>query len=138
MSVTDAIDRPRLGALRQELGNSFTRILGYFREDGAKSIDAIEEAIRRRSAVALVRPAHTLKGESLQFGALPLGLMAEKIEMAARRAVEERVFPVDVIEYVIQLRPLFEEALIVLTRETAALSPIGRAMGFGRKIAAGF
>lgn len=138
MSVTEAIDRPRLGALRQELGNSFTRILGYFREDGAKSIDAIEDAVRQRSAVALVRPAHTLKGEALQFGALPLGQMAERIEMAARRAVEDRIFPVDVIEYVIQLRPLFEEALAVLTQEATALSPIGRAMGFGRKIAAGF
>jgi HPt (histidine-containing phosphotransfer) domain-containing protein len=138
VSVTEAIDRLRLAALRQELGNGFTRILGYFREDGAKSIDAIEEAIRQRSAVALVRPAHTLKGESFQFGAMPLGLMAEKIEMAARRAVEDRVFPLDVVEYAIKLRPLFEEALAVLTRETAALSPIGRAMGFGRKIAAGF
>jgi HPt (histidine-containing phosphotransfer) domain-containing protein len=124
--------------LRQELGNSFARILGYFREDGAKSIDAIEEAVRQRSAVALVRPAHTLKGEALQFGALPLGLMAEKVEMAARRAVEDRVFPADVIEYAIQLRPLFEEALTVLTHEAAPVSPIGRAMGFGRKIAAGF
>ncbi|WP_404712046.1 Hpt domain-containing protein [Sphingomonas sp. MMS24-J13] len=136
--MSDAIDRARLGALRRELGNSFMRILGYFREDGVRSIDAIEDAVRQRSAVALVRPAHTLKGEALQFGALPLGLMAEKIEMAARRAVEDRVFPIDVIEYVVQLRPLFEEALRVLTRETAAISPIGRAMGFGRKIAAGF
>lgn len=138
MPVNEAIDRPRLGALRRELGNSFARILDYFREDGAKSIDAIEDAVRQCSAVALVRPAHTLKGESFQFGALPLGMMAEKIEIAARRAVEDRVFPVDVIEYVIELRPLFEEALTVLTRETRALSPMGRAMGFGRKIAAGF
>lgn len=138
MPVTNIIDRPRLGLLREELGNSFARILGYFREDGAKSIAAIEEAFRQRSAVALVRPAHTLKGEAFQFGAMALGLMAERIETAARRAVEERIFPIDLVDCVAQLRPLFDEALGVLTRETVALSPVSRALGFGRKIASGF
>lgn len=139
MSDTHIIDRSKLDGLRQELGSNFMRILGYFREDGAKSIASIEEAVRQKSAVALVRPAHTLKGEALQFGATALGLMAEQIEMAARRAVEDHVFPADVIEYVIQLRPLFEEATTLLARETAVTAPIRRVVGgFGRKIASGF
>jgi len=139
VSDTHIIDRSKLDVLRQELGANFLRILGYFREDGVKSIAAIEEAVRQRSAVALVRPAHTLKGEALQFGAVALGAMAEQIEMAARRAVEDHVFPIDVIEYAVNLRPLFEEATGLLARETAVTAPIRRVVGgFGRKIATGF
>jgi HPt (histidine-containing phosphotransfer) domain-containing protein len=139
VSDTHIIDRSKLDGLRQELGSNFSRILGYFREDGVKSIAAIEEAIRQGSAVAIVRPAHTLKGESLQFGAIALGAMAEQIEMAARRAVEDHVFPIDVVEYAVNLRPLFEEATTLLARETAVTAPIRRAVGgFGRKVATGF
>ncbi|MGQ3177349.1 MAG: Hpt domain-containing protein, partial [Blastomonas fulva] len=49
---------------RATLGTDFVRILGYFREDGTKSVDAIEAAMRDKSAARLVLPAHTLKGES--------------------------------------------------------------------------
>ena len=65
---------------RAELGASFVRILGYFREDGVKSVAQIEEAMRQHNATAMVIPAHTLKGESRQFGADPLGELAEMIE----------------------------------------------------------
>ena len=78
---------------RSELGTAFLRILGYFREDGEKAISAIEEAFRARNAAALVTPAHTLKGESRQFGAYRLSVLAEKIEMVARRCVESREGP---------------------------------------------
>ena len=53
---------------RGELGAGFVRILGYFREDGVKSVAAIEGAMRAQSAAAMVIPAHTLKGEARQFG----------------------------------------------------------------------
>ena len=131
------IDAAKLEALRQELGSNFVRVLGYFREDGAKSIAAIEEAARSRSAVALVRPAHTLKGDSLQFGAVALGRLAERIEMAARRAVEDREYPVEMIAEVVKLRPLFDQIVAALTRETSAAATIRRAVSFGRKISAG-
>jgi histidine phosphotransfer protein HptB len=74
MSVLPAllIDWAAFNQARAELGSDFVRILGYFREDGVKSLDAIEAAMRAKNAAALVRPAHTLKGESRQFGAEPL------------------------------------------------------------------
>src|SRR3546814_1141860 len=75
--------------VRRELGAGFVRILGYFREDGIKSVSAIEDAIRRRNAPALVIPAHTLKGEARQFGAKRLSLMAE--EKIGRASGRERV-----------------------------------------------
>jgi HPt (histidine-containing phosphotransfer) domain-containing protein len=59
---------------RNELGPGFIKILGYFREDGVKSIARIEEAMRSHDTTALVVPAHTLKGESRQLGAESLAM----------------------------------------------------------------
>ena len=137
MNEHPTIDREKLNTIRAELGTHFSRILSYFAEDGVKSVAAIEDAVRDRDTVALVRPAHTLKGESLQFGAEALGLAAEHIEKAARDGVEAHAFPADITEIATRLRPLFEEALAALEREAApaiAQTPLRRAAGFGRKV----
>lgn len=130
------VDWSVFGKVRAELGADFVRILGYFREDGVKSVGAIEEALRARSAVALVRPAHTLKGESLQFGAEPLALLAEHIELVSRRCVESRDEPDELMQEVAKLRPLFDETLALFERE---INPLANrrpaAGGFGRKVA---
>jgi len=141
---TDLVNWTEFTRTRNELGAAFPRILGYFREDGVKSIQAIEEAFRARNAVALVTPAHTLKGESAQFGAYRLSAMAEEIEMVARRCVETREQPDELIETVVALRPCFTETLALLDRDAnplVARRPVtfGRrtetpAQGFGRAI----
>ena len=123
---------------RSELGAGFVRILGYFREDGVKSVAAIEAAMRAQSAAAMVIPAHTLKGESRQFGAEPLGQLAEQIEMTARDCVERQDTPDQALADIVKLRPLFTETLELLEREANPLvsrKQVGG--GFGRK-AAGF
>ena len=58
------IDWVTFQTARGDLGADFIRILGYFRDDGAKSVDALEAAMRANNAVAMVLPAHTLKGDS--------------------------------------------------------------------------
>lgn len=119
---------------RTELGAGFVRILGYFREDGIKSVAAIEQGMRASSAAAIVIPAHTLKGEARQFGADPLADLAEKIEMSARDAVERHDTCDDALVDVANLRPMFDETLRLLERETSPLvarKPHGG--GFGRK-----
>lgn len=118
---------------RRELGTGFVRILGYFREDGLKSVVAIEEAMRSRNAAALVIPAHTLKGEARQFGAERLALMAEEIETVARRCVEYHESPEELIEQVVALRPTFEETLKLLDAEANPLVT-RRPAAFGRKV----
>ena len=120
---------------RTELGANFVRILGYFREDGVKSVARIEEAMRANNAASMVIPAHTLKGESRQFGADPLADLAETIEMAARACIERQDTPTDVLEYVVALRPLFEETLALLERESNPL--VERRPVFGRRSLAG-
>ena len=107
--------------MRTELGASFVRILGYFREDGEKAVAKIEEAMHRRDAAALVLPAHTLKAEARQFGAEPLAELAEEIEEAGRRAVESRLFPDDILPQVAQLRPLYAQTIDLLEEETNPL-----------------
>jgi len=129
------IDWAVFARARTELGASFVRILGYFREDGVKSVSRIEEAMRANNAAAMVIPAHTLKGESRQFGADPLFELAETIEMMARACVERHDTPDAVLEHVVRLRPLFESTLTLLEREANPLVA-RRPAGFGRRPAA--
>lgn len=128
------VDWAAFGRCRAELGAGFVRILGYFREDGVKSVAAIEAAVRSGSAVAIVIPAHTLKGEARQFGADRLGDLAETIEVFARDCVERQDTPELAVAQVAKLRPLFHDTLALLEREANPLVE-RRVMagGFGRK-----
>ena len=117
----DIINWKAFAETRSLLGAGFVRILGYFREDGMKSLAAIEEAMRLKDSAKLVIPAHTLKGESWQFGAEKLGSIAEEIEITARHYVEIRQDPADLVEKVAALRPTFEATLEALESEVSPL-----------------
>ena len=122
---------------RAELGPGFIRILSYYREDGAKSVYAIEQAMHEQNTVALVIPAHTLKGESRQFGAEPLAAIAEKIEQTARFCIETHRFPDELVPDVVELRRLWSRTIEMFDR---AVNPLqSRATpatgGFGKKVA---
>jgi histidine phosphotransfer protein HptB len=118
---------------RNELGPGFIRILGYFREDGVKSIAKIEQAMRDEDTTALVVPAHTLKGEAHQLGAEPLAKIAELIESTARLCVETRRFPNELVPQVVELRRLFEATMAAFDAETNPLKSRSVA-GFGAKV----
>ena len=121
---------------RTELGPGFIRILSYFREDGTKSVADIEQAMREQDTVALIIPAHTLKGEARQFGAEPLATIAELIEQTARLCVETHRFPDELVPEVVQLRKLFNETIELFDKATNPLLSRGSAGagGFGRKV----
>jgi histidine phosphotransfer protein HptB len=120
---------------RAELGAGFIRILSYFREDGAKSVSQIEEAMHDQNAAALVIPAHTIKGEARQFGAEPLAKMAELIESTARLCIETHRFPDELVPEVVELRRLFNRTVDLFDKATNPLLT-RRPMqgGFGRKV----
>ncbi|WP_380787157.1 Hpt domain-containing protein [Sphingomonas sp. R86521] len=129
------VDWPTFARARSELGAGFVRILGYFREDGVKSVATIEAAMRGGNAAAMVIPAHTLKGEARQFGAEPLADLAETIENIARDCVELQDTPELALEHIAQLRSVFGETLTLLEREANPL--VARrpaAGGFGRRM----
>lgn len=115
---------------RADLGGAFLRILGYFREDGTKAVERIEQAMRAHDSAALVLPAHTLKGEARHFGALPLGDLAELIETGARKCVDHKETPDELLVHVAALSPLFDETLGWFERQTNPL--VTRTRGFAR------
>ena len=119
---------------RAELGAGFIRILSYFREDGAKSVAQIEEAMHDQNAAALVIPAHTIKGEARQFGAEPLAEIAELIEFTARLCVESRRFPDELVPEVVELRKLFDRTVDLFDKATNPLLTRSPQNGFGRKV----
>jgi HPt (histidine-containing phosphotransfer) domain-containing protein len=133
---SDIIDWVHFEKCRAELGPGFIRILSYFREDGAKSIYAIEQAMHEQNTVALVIPSHTLKGESRQFGAEPLAAVAEKIEQTARFCIETHRFPDELVPDVVELRRLWSRTIELFDKATNPLqSRAATPGGFGRKAA---
>ena len=132
----DIVDWALFEKNRAELGPGFIRILSYFREDGTKSVAVIEQAMREQDTVALIIPAHTLKGEARQFGAEPLATIAELIEQTARLCVETHRFPDELVPEVVQLRKLFNETIELFDKATNPLLTRGGAQpgGFGRKV----
>lgn len=132
----DIVDWGHFEKCRAELGPGFIRILSYFREDGTKSVAEIEQAMREQNTVALILPAHTVKGEARQFGAEPLAQVAELIEQTARLCVETHRFPDELVPEVVQLRRLFNETVELFEKATNPLQtravPAGG--GFGRKV----
>jgi len=133
--LPDIVNWAHFERSRTELGPGFIRILSYFREDGAKSIGQIEQAMHEENTAALVLPAHTIKGESRQLGAEPLAKVAELIESTARLCVESHRFPDELIPQVVELRRLFDSTVTLFDKATNPLmtraAPNG---GFGRKV----
>lgn len=131
----DVVDWAHFEKSRGELGPGFIRILSYFREDGVKSVAAIEQAMREENTVALVMPAHTIKGEARQFGAEPLAKVAELIESTARLCIETRRFPDELVADVVKLRRLFDQTIELFDQATnPRISRGGTGGGFGRKV----
>jgi HPt (histidine-containing phosphotransfer) domain-containing protein len=130
----DIVDWAHFEKSRSELGPGFIRILGYFREDGARSIAQIEEAMREENTTALVIPAHTIKGESRQLGAEPLARIAELIETTARLCIETRRFPDELVPEVVELRRPFDETVALFDKATNPLMTRAVPGGFGRKV----
>jgi HPt (histidine-containing phosphotransfer) domain-containing protein len=130
----DVVDWAHFEKSRTELGPAFIRILSYFKEDGVKSIADIELAMREQNTIALVLPAHTLKGEARQLGAEPVAKLAELIESTARLCVETHRFPDELVPQVVELRKLFDETVQLFEKATNPLVQRAAPTGFGRKV----
>jgi len=132
----DIVDWVHFEKSRAELGPGFIRILGYFREDGAKSVARIEAAMHEQNTIDLVIPAHTLKGEARQFGAEPIADRAELIEQTARSCIETHRFPDELIPDVVELRRLWNETIDLFDKATnPRLTRAPLQTAFGRKAA---
>jgi histidine phosphotransfer protein HptB len=106
-----AVDWARFAQARQQLGDNFLRLLGYFSDDGAKSVAVIEQAMRDRNAVAIIGPADLIKNDALQMGALDLAELAEDLEFGARDCIDLRQEPDSLIQQAMALRGVFESTV---------------------------
>ena len=66
MDEARLINQEAFARARAEIGGQIARIVGYFREDGVKSVAEIAEAMRAGNAAAMVRPAPEHKGGSIR------------------------------------------------------------------------
>jgi len=121
MSDTELVDWMRFDQARASLGVRLFRHLGYLREDGAKAVSQIEDAMRAGDAVSLVNPADLLKAEALQIGAMGVAALAEEIEFQARDCIEWRQAPDNILEAVVQLRDVFDRTVKLIDKETNPL-----------------
>lgn len=119
-ATAELVDFVALRRIRGDTGSSFTRILAYFREDGGSAIARMEEAVGGGHAAALILPAHTLTGESLQFGANRLALAAEHIGILALQFVDRGCDPGLLAAEVGALRPLFDASLAAIELASGA------------------
>lgn len=135
------IDPAGLAVAQREIGPALPRILGYYRQDGVVSITTIEDAMANRNATAMILPAHSLKGESRQFGAERMAELAQYIEMTARDCVEQRnALPDTLSQDVGVMRACFHETIRILEAKIAGLTEAPRIVPparpvFGRRVA---
>ncbi len=116
------IDWARFAQARSQVGSGFLRVLGYLRDDGSKSLGAIEDALRGRNPMAMIGPADLLKTDAIQVGALSVAELAEDVEYAARDCVEWHQSPDGMVEQVLALRSAFDQTVILMDREVNPLS----------------
>lgn len=131
-TAQNEVDWTAFAQARQDLGDGFVRLFGYFQEDGAKAISTIESAVRQGQAAPIVLPAHKLKSEAREFGAFALAALAENIEMSARDCVEWHQNPADLVEQVVALRPLYDATVQSIDEATNPLK--SRRPAFGTSV----
>jgi histidine phosphotransfer protein HptB len=84
--LRSAVDNAVLGALRESLGDDpeFLReLVDEFLQDAPKHLESLREAASSGDATTARRAAHTLKGNSLTFGAGKLASLCQHAETAA-------------------------------------------------------
>lgn len=69
----------------------YPQMLGYYQEDVARYLREIEEALAVADIEGVIRPAHTIKSNSRNMGALKLSLLAGDMEALAKNAQAESV-----------------------------------------------
>jgi HPt (histidine-containing phosphotransfer) domain-containing protein len=96
------IDRAAFDALVDMTGGEMDfvdELVDTYVEDGQQQIAALGDAIAAGDTAALVRPAHSLKSNSLNVGAMDLGELCRELEERARRGdvpdAAERVAAID-------------------------------------------
>ncbi len=71
--------------LKQLFGDRFTSAIEQHTQNAQKNVHQIKEALKQNDLKTAERAAHSLKGASMQFGAISLGSVAAEIEALAKK-----------------------------------------------------
>jgi len=106
------IDRATFEALNESAGSDFVReLVETFLTEAPVMLDDLRSALAANDADRFRRAAHSLKSNSMTFGALALGGMARTLELGGLDAArQENGKPLDALadEYVRAARALSE------------------------------
>ena len=92
LSTEPTLDRGTLDALVDAVGGDrsfLAELIDAYLTDAAAMVLALEAAAASASVESLVRPAHTLKSNSANLGALRLAALCRDLETDARGGVVE-------------------------------------------------
>jgi len=116
-------DETALASVMHAAGADFSRLVGYFGDDGARCIGQIEQAHDAADAAALVDPACRLEEQARQMGARRLSLIAGEIEQTARRCLEQQEPPGTIAHEISMLRVCFSQTLALLCEVAPGRAP---------------
>jgi len=90
MMSTPTIDLATFEALKETTGADFAReLVDTFLDEAPAMLNDLREALASDDADKFRRAAHSLKSNSLTFGALALGAMARELELTNVTKVRE-------------------------------------------------
>jgi HPt (histidine-containing phosphotransfer) domain-containing protein len=90
MMSVPTIDRATFDALSDATGADFAReLVDTFLEEAPAMLNDLRDALATNDADRFRRAAHSLKSNSLTFGALTLGAMARELELTDVTKVRE-------------------------------------------------
>ena len=113
VSQTSYICRDTLKNLHDATENIFYEILTIYIEDANKNINAMKEEISENNTEQLFRLAHTLKGSSMNVGAIVTAQLCEALENSLNNDQSNIESQVDLIRSAYeQSLPLLKEYLI--------------------------
>jgi histidine phosphotransfer protein HptB len=106
---------------RRKFGGHFFRHFEYLTQDGPRSIQAIEDAMRSMNAAKMVLPANRLAEDAFLFGAQTLGELCERIETHSQQCVAQHKTPDVLLRDILALRPAYFTSIARLEREVSPL-----------------
>jgi signal transduction histidine kinase/CheY-like chemotaxis protein/HPt (histidine-containing phosphotransfer) domain-containing protein len=108
ISFIEEVDSAAFHDAQSSLGGKLGIVLGYYLQDTENYIESIATALQQRDPQSVVRPAHTLKSSSRQFGATELAELAERFEHSARAKGSDNDIA-DLIKLMPELREAFAQ-----------------------------
>lgn len=120
-NIRTEINWQRFEKTKSRLGSRFFDHLNYFMDDCPRSLFAIEHGIQSADALSMILPADRLAEDAELFGADDVADIANHILRRAQHCITHQKRPDELLDSVIELRPVIADSLRQLR---ARISPL--------------